>query len=560
MIRWIEVHGSSISLALTDCSSYIYSNRPMMSLSRHTTRNMKTLISLALVLAVALAAAAQLPKKQSRHIQPFRVEEKTIAQIHAALASRQVTCRGLVEAYLARITAYDQKGPSINAVLLLNPDAVKTADELDVRLKSGGAMRPLECIPVVVKDNYETNALRTTAGSQSLAKFIPTRDAFVVRRIREAGAIVLFKSNMAEIAFTPLETVSSIQPGYTFNPYALNHTTAGSSGGTAAAVAANFGSVGLGTDTGNSIRGPSSHQSLVGIRSTMGLVSRTGVVPLNFLADIASPMTRTVEDAAVVLQVIAGPDTADPITLTSEGHIPPSYLPFLKKDALKGVRLGVLHAAYDRPTADSEVMAVFKNALRELKAAGAEIVDPADVAGLPERPQNPLPCRGFKYDLEHYLAEAGAPVKALDEIIKGGMFHPTIRQRLERAQTNDSAGDDSPGCQANREYRKKFGEAVLATMTTLKLDAFVYPTWSNPPAIIGDVRQNLAGDNSQVYSPTTGFPAITVPMGFTRGATLPAGLTIFGRPWDEGHLFAFAYAYEQATHHRKPPPTTPPLK
>ena len=524
---------------------------------------MNTLLSFALVLASSLTLTAQ--ERTRRPIRPtsFHVEEKTIAQIHAALRSRQVTCRGLVEAYLARINAYDQKGPSLNAVVLLNPEALQTADELDARMKSdisGRAMRPLECIPVVVKDNYETRGLRTTAGSQSLAKFIPTRDAFVVRKIREAGAIILFKSNMAEFAFTPLETVSSIQPGYTFNPYALNHTTAGSSGGTAAAVAANFGAVGLGTDTGNSIRGPSSHQSLVGIRSTMGLVSRTGVVPLNFLADIAGPMTRTVEDAAVMLRVIAGPDAADSITLTSEGHIPPSYLAFLKKDGLKGVRLGVLHAAYDRSTADPEVIEVFKNALRELKAAGAEIVDPADVAGLPERPQNPLPCRGFKYDLEHYLAEAGAPIKTLDEIIKGGMFHPTIRQRLERAQTNDSAGDDSSGCRANREYRKKFGEAVLATMTTLKLDAFVYPTWSNPPAIIGDVRQNLAGDNSQVYSPTTGFPAITVPMGFTRGGTLPAGLTIFGRPWDEGHLFAFAYAYEQATHHRKPPPTTPPLK
>ena len=516
---------------------------------------MKTLLSLALVFALSLTVLAQERTRRPTGPAQFHVEEKTIAQIHTALRARQVTCRGLVEAYLARINAYDQKGPSLNAVVLLNPDALQTADELDARMKSGAAMRPLECIPVVVKDNYETKALRTTAGSQSLAKFIPTRDAFVVRKIREAGAIVLFKSNMAEFAFTPLETVSSIQPGYTFNPYALNHTTAGSSGGTAAAVAANFGAVGLGTDTGNSIRGPSSHQSLVGIRSTMGLVSRTGVVPLNFLADIAGPMTRTVEDAAVVLQVIAGPDPSDPVTLTSEGHIPPSYLPFLKKDALKGVRLGVLHGAYDRPTADPEVMAVFKNALKELKTAGAVIVDSADVAGLPQRPQNPLPCRGFKYDLEHYLAEAGAPVKTLDEIIKGGMFHPTIRQRLERAQTNDSAGDDSPGCQANREYRKKFGEAVLATMTTLKLDAFVYPTWSNPPAIIGDVRQNLAGDNSQVYSPTTGFPAITVPMGFTRGGTLPAGLTIFGRPWDEGHLFAFAYAYEQATHHRKPPPT-----
>jgi amidase len=520
---------------------------------------MKPLLSIALVLTAWLALSAQTPKNSPRRVQAFRVEEKTIAQLHAALRARQITCRGLVEAYLARIAAYDQKGPSLNAVILLNPDALKTADELDARIKSGVPLRPLECIPVVVKDNYETVGLRTTAGSQSLAKFIPTRDAFVVKKIKDAGAIVLFKSTMAEFAFTPLETVGSMQPGYTFNPYALNHTTAGSSGGTAAAVAANFGAVGLGTDTGNSIRGPSSHQSLVGMRSTMGLVSRTGVVPLNFLADIAGPMTRTVEDAAVVLEVIAGPDPVDPVTLSSEAHIR-HYVSLLKKDALKGVRLGVLHAAYDRPTADAEVIAVFKKALNELKAAGAEIIDPANVDGLPQRAQNPLPCRGFKYDLEHYLAEAGAPVKTLDEIIKGGMFHPTIRQRLERSQTNDSAGDDSPGCQANREYRKKFGDAVLATMTKLKLDAFVYPTWSNPPAIIGDVRQNLAGDNSQVYSPTTGFPAITVPMGFTRGGTLPAGLTIFGRPWDEGKLFAFAYAYEQATHHRKPPPSTPPLK
>src|ERR1051325_8647539 len=221
---------------------------------------MKTLLSLTLLLSCSLTLMAQERTRRPIRPTPFHVEEKTIAQIHAALRSRQVTCRGLVEAYLARINAYDQKGPSLNAMVLLNPEALQTADELDARMRSGTAMRPLECIPVVVKDNYETRGLRTTAGSQSLAKFIPTRDAFVVQKIREAGAIVLFKSNMAEFAFTPLETVSSIQPGYTFNPYSLNHTTAGSSGGTAAAVAANFGSVGLGTDTGNSIRGPPRRQ------------------------------------------------------------------------------------------------------------------------------------------------------------------------------------------------------------------------------------------------------------------------------------------------------------
>src|SRR6266849_2660893 len=435
---------------------------------------MKPFLSIALVLTASLATTVSSPGARALPAAPFRVEETTIARIHAAMRAGQVTCRGLVEAYLARIDAYDKKGPSINAVVLLNPDALKTADELDARMKAKAPMRSLECIPVIVKDNYETKGLRTTAGSQSLANFVPTRDAFVVQKIKDAGAIVL----------------------------------------------------------------------------------------LNFLADIAGQITRAVEDAAAVLQVIAGPDPGDRVTLSSAGHIPSSYAAFLKRDALKGVRLGVLHAAYDRPSADAEVMAVFKAALEELKAAGAEIVDPAAVDGLAQvqRPQGAGPCRGFKYDLEHYLAEAGAPIKTLDDIIKGGNFHPTIRRRLEGAQTTDDAGDDSPGCQAVRDYRKKFGDAVLATMATLKLDAFVYATWSNPPAIIGDVRSNLAGDNSQVYAPTTGFPAITVPMGFTHGGTLPAGITIFGRPWDEGRLFAFAYAYEQATHHRKPPPTTPPLR
>ena len=234
------------------------------------------------LLLIVFAATPVYPQARKPTATSFHVEETTISQIHVALRTGRVTCRGLVVAYLARIDAYDKKGPSINAVVLLNPDALKTADELDARMKAGTVMRPLECIPVVVKDNYETKGLRTTAGSQSLANFIPTRDAFVVQKIKDAGAIVLFKSNMAEFAFTPLETVGSILPGYTFNPYALNHTTAGSSGGTAAGVAANFGAVGLGTDTGNSIRGPSSHQSLVGIRSTMGLVSRMGVAPSIF--------------------------------------------------------------------------------------------------------------------------------------------------------------------------------------------------------------------------------------------------------------------------------------
>jgi Asp-tRNA(Asn)/Glu-tRNA(Gln) amidotransferase A subunit family amidase len=500
-------------------------------------------------------AASQAPSSAA-----FRLEEATITQIHDALRARSLTCRALVEQYLARIDALDKRGPSVNAIVLINPEALATADELDRRAASGGPMRPLECVPVIVKDNYETKGLRTTAGSRALEGFIPMRDASAVRKMREAGAVVLAKSNMAEFAFSPYETVSSILPGWTFNPYAVNRSSAGSSGGSAVAMAMNFGSVSLGSDTGNSIRGPASHQSLVGIRSTMGLVSRSGVVPLSMLADIAGPITRTVEDAVAVLQVIAGEDADDPVTATSRGHVPASYASFLKKDGLKGARIGVLREAYERGNAqvDPDIARVFAAALAELKAAGAEIVDPAKVEGLPQRARGVGSCRGFKYDLEHYLASVGAaaPVHTLEEIIKalstGPAINAAVRSRLEGSRTTDDNGDDSPGCAADREYRQKFGAAVVQTMDALKIDAFVYPTWSNVPRLIGDLS-SPAGDNSQVYSPTSGFPAINVPMGFTRNDTLPIGMTLYGRPWDEGTLIRLAYAYEQATHHRRKP-------
>src|SRR6267142_3086746 len=258
----------------------------------------------------------------------LRSEEATIADIHGAFKAKTLTCRALVQMYLDRIEAYDRKGPALNAIVVTNPDALKVAGALDVKYAQTGPTGPLHCVPIIVKDNYDTVDMPTSAGSLSLKGSIPPRDAFQVRKLREAGAIMLVKTNMAEFAFDPFETVGSLLPGYTRNPYALERVTAGSSGGTAAAVAANFGAVGLGTDTGNSIRGPASHTSLVGIRSTMGLTSRDGIVPLNFLADIAGPMTRTVEDAAAVLQVIAGPDPGDRVTLTSEGHIPSSYTAF----------------------------------------------------------------------------------------------------------------------------------------------------------------------------------------------------------------------------------------
>ena len=235
--------------------------------------------------------------------------------MHAAFRAKTLTCRSLVQRYLDRIARYDARGPAINALVTINPNALATADSLDRSLQASGSAGALHCIPMIVKDNFETRDLQTTAGSLSLRGWIPTRDATMVARIRAAGAIVLAKSNLAEWAFSPYETVSSILPGYTKNPYALDRVTAGSSGGTAAAIAANFGTVGLGTDTGNSIRGPSAHNALVGIRSTMGLTTRAGVVPLANGADIAGPMARTVTDAVAVFQVVAGEDPADSVTV-----------------------------------------------------------------------------------------------------------------------------------------------------------------------------------------------------------------------------------------------------
>jgi amidase len=487
----------------------------------------------------------------------FRVEEATIAEIHAALKAKQLSCRSLVEQYLRRIDAYDKNGPALNAIVQINPEALKQADALDAR----GFTGPLHCVPIIVKDNFETIGLQSANGSLALAGFVSTKDAFQVKRAKEAGAIVLAKSNMAEWAFTPYETLSSILPGYTKNPYALDRVTAGSSGGTAAAIAASFGAVGFGSDTGNSIRGPSAHQALAGIRSTMGLTSRAGVMPLNLLADIAGPMARTVADAVAVFQVIVGEDPDDPATAAARGRKTENYAAALQRDGLRGARIGVLRQAYERETTDPEIVDVFMKAVEDLRLAGATIVDPAAVNldGIRRQP-GAGPCMGFKYDINRYLASHGgnAPVKSLAEIVKSGRFHPTVQRRLEQAEQGAENGPDSDACKAEQAYRDQVRAAVTKIMDAQKLDAFVYPTWSNAPRLIGDLN-SPHGDNSQFFSPTTGFPSIQVPMGYTRGV-LPAGITFFGRAWSEATLIKLAYSYEQHTRHRRPPPSTPPLR
>ncbi|HVX39920.1 MAG TPA: amidase family protein [Gemmatimonadaceae bacterium] len=488
----------------------------------------------------------------------FRVEETSISAVHAAMKSGRLTCRALVRAYLDRIDRYDKRGPAINAITVVNPDALAIADSLDkAYAKTKQFVGPLHCIPMIVKDNFQTVGLQTSAGNLALAGYTPLEDAFEVKRIKDAGAIVLAKSNMAEFAFSPYETVNSLLPGYTKNPYALDRVTAGSSGGTAAAVASDFGEVGLGTDTGNSIRGPSSHQALVGIRSTMGLTSRAGIVPLSLFADIAGPMARSVADAVAVFQVVAGYDPNDTATDAVKDKVLPNYLASLVPGGLKGARIGVLRQAWMRSPLDTGVAVVFDRALADLRRGGATVLDTVMVPELDsiQRAGRGF-CNPFKYEFEQWLAEqhGRAPVKSLEEIIRSGKYHPSIQTRLEAAERVTTAPDSTPACQARQRTRDGLRAATTRMMDSLHLDVVIYPTWSNPPRLIGDLNKQ-AGDNSQVFSPTTGMPAMTVPMGWTRNNTLPAGLTFLARAFDEPRMFRIAYGYEQATHWRREPRT-----
>jgi amidase len=508
----------------------------------------------------AFLACAALLSSSAHAAARFDISEITIAETQRAIVQHRISCHQVIEQYLARIRAYDQS-TRLNSLVLVNPNALAEADRFDAEFKLTQKIHGLQCIGVIVKDNYDTKDLQTTGGSLAMKWFVPGTDAFMVQRIREAGAIILAKSNMAEWAFSPYETVSSIA-GITRNPYNLDYVPAGSSGGTAAAVAANFGAVGLGTDTGNSIRGPSSHNALVGIRPTIGLTSRDGIIPLFLGADVGGPIVRTVEDAAALLDVVAGYDPQDPVTRNSEGHIPKSYRTFLDRQGLRGARIGVFRAYLDAPTGDPQIKELTEKAIQDLKAQGAKIVDPFEIPNFEALTKN-IFCGDFQSDLNGYLEKhgQGAPYKTLAEIIDSGLYLPYIEGRLK------STAGAKPGSEADRtvcpdvyhnEKKIAFRAALRAAMAASKVQAIIYPTWSNAPRKVGDDK-SPAGDNSQVLSPQSGFPALTVPMGYTH-VELPAGLTFLGDAFDEGTLIKFAYAYEQATKHRHAPPKFPPLE
>lgn len=514
---------------------------------------MKKLSSIFLSLCFLLLTQCSPKAGQSMTIViPFEIEEATIAAIHEALQEGTCSCEQLVTTYLQRIETYDQP-TQLNAIVVTNQEAVATARAMDREYQRTRKLRRLHCIPVIVKDNYNTIGLQTAAGSAAMAGFIPEEDAYQVRVLKEAGAIVLAKSNMAEWAFSPMVSISSIA-GETLNPYNLDHVPAGSSGGTAAAVATNMGTVGLGSDTGNSIRGPSSHNALVGFRSTLGLTSRHGIVPLYLRNDVGGPMARTVEDATRILEVIAGYDSNDPITRYSQGKVPQNYTQYLDKEGLKGARIGVLRSLSDKDP-DPQVKALFEQAIADLKKLGAVIVDSVEVTDFDSLRQNQW-CNVFQEDINAYLAAQGekVPVKNLQEIVATGKYSPYIEANLKHFLENQQ-DQNNPQHTCSDPFtdpkRIAFREAIEQAMDEHALGAIIYPTWNHPPARVGDF-EGYKGDNSQIIAPHTGQPAFTVPMGYTYN-NLPAGLQFLGRMFDEPTLIRYTYAYEQGTRHRKPP-------
>ena len=497
-------------------------------------------------LSTGMSATAQ----RTKGTRPM-VEEITIAQTLDAIRTGKVTCRGLVEEYLRRIAAYDQP-TRLNAVVTLNPEALSDADALDAEFARTHRLRPLHGVVVIVKDNYDTRGLQTTGGSLAMKWFVPAEDATMVAKLRAAGAIVLGKSNMAEWAFSPVLTESSIA-GITRNPYALDHVPAGSSGGTAAAVSANLAEVGLGTDTGDSIRGPASHTALVGLRPTIGLVSRAGIIPLSSTNDVGGPLARSVADAAAMLNVLAGYDAADPVTEQGKGRQEADYTKFLVRDGLKGARIGVVRSYFETKTTDPQIKALTENAIADLRAQGAEVIDSFALPEYDYKAQQAHPCGGFEYDLNRYLAgHANAPYPNLAAIVASGLYLGSVEVRLKRAVAAKDAAPVGPCPDTYHDpIKTKFRDATTAEMDRLKLDAIVYPTWSNAPRKVGDL-ESPGGDNSQIICPMTGFPGITVPMGYMYDV-LPAGLTFVGRSFAEGTLIRLAFGYEQGTRHRKAP-------
>ncbi len=483
----------------------------------------------------------------------FDPHEKSIDEIQAALAAGQTSSAQLVRFYLERIAAYDQAGPRLNAVLHVNPRAVADARALDTERAKRGPRGPLHGIPVLVKDNYETKDMPTTGGSLALLGNVTREDAFQVRKLREAGAIILGKVNLHELALG-LTTVSSFG-GQTLNPYDPTRAPGGSSGGSGVAAAANFATFTMGTDTSGSIRIPSSHNAIVGLRPSAGLSSRAGIIPFGHTQDTGGPMARTVADVAIVLDATVGYDPADPVTAASTGRIPTSYRVSLRRESLKGARIGVLNEFFGTALEDQDVGSITRRAVDEMGMQGAIAVDVTIPNLAAQLAASNLLSQELKFYLGDYLKNSpGSFVKSVEELLASGLHAFSLQGILDVANAQPDEYLSSDEYKNRIAARGVLGQAILTVMNDNRLDAIVYPTARR---IAPQVGANQIGSNAGL-SAQTGFPAITVPAGFTPNG-FPVGVEMLGRPFAEPTLLGLAFAYEQATKWRRSPSTTPPL-
>jgi Asp-tRNA(Asn)/Glu-tRNA(Gln) amidotransferase A subunit family amidase len=505
-----------------------------------------------LIFTATAAVGGQTARGASRgNAAPFDVTEKSIEELQRAMQAGEITSRRLVDLYLARIEAYDKQGPALNAIVAVNPRAREAADKLDAERIGRGARGALYGIPVLVKDNYETIEMPTSAGSIALASFHPARDAFLVQRLKAAGAVILGKTNMHELAAGIFTAGSRF--GQTKNPYDLDRNPGGSSGGTGAAIAASFAAGGMGSDTCGSIRIPASHNDLVGLRGTQGLSSRTGIVPLSSTQDIGGPIARSIADLAIMLDATVGADPADRSTAASAGQIPESYRAGLRADALAGARLGVVRSLFGTAPEDQEVTTVVQQALESVKKAGAEVIDVV-VPGLDDLLRDSsMITSDFKFDLAEYLAKAeSAPVKSLGEILDRGLYHTALEGTFRARNAVEQRESDVS--RRARIKRVALRHALDAVLGEHRLAALVYPTLRRKPARIGDGQ---SGSSCQV-SAHSGLPALSAPAGFTDDG-LPVGLELLGAAFKEQELLSLGYAMEQTLKLRRAPFSTPAL-
>jgi amidase len=513
--------------------------------------------TLAAVAASVVLTAPGVPVAVAERAAPERldVRDMTIAQLRDALADGRTTCTAVVRAELDRIATYDKAGPRINAIISVNPRALARARTLDARHRAGKPMLPAHCVPVVVKDNIDTADLPTTGGSPLFEGWLPEQDAPVVANLREAGAVVLAKSNLDDFA-AAVYGVSSIA-GPIRNPYSPDRTVGGSSGGSAASVAAGYAPLALGTDTGGSLRIPAAFTSTVTIRPTVGLVSRTGTMPRALTQDTVGPIARTVADAAAGLQWIAGYDPADPVTARGVEKVPEKgYGWYAEHGSLEGKRIGVVRSGLTLFGEDDPgVTKLLDGAVADLRRLGATVieVDPPDRELL-----GASAVIGYESnrDMTAYLRAAGptAPVHSFEELYASGQYTPYAKAAYDsEIQVDPETLDSNVGYLQALAARTTLQDRTLDLLAGRRLDAVVYASAMRTPTEIG-VEQ---GGVFTRWSENTGFPAVAVPMGYTGTPALPASLEFLGRPFDEPQLIGMAAAYETGTHRRMNPPATP---